>query len=356
MPTAFDPIELLGHRLASRIVMAPMSRARAAGPEACPGPSTVTYYRQRASAGLIISEAIFPSPESRGQPATPGIYTKQQTAAWRRVTDAVHTEGGVIVGQLMHTGRIGHPLFLADGRPPLAPSAVRADHQVFTPEGIRPCVQPREMSSADIARTVAHYSAAASNLVEAGFDGVEIHAANGFLAHQFLSSAVNRRTDEWGGDVARRIRFVVELAEAVGAVAGADRVGVQISPGNPFNDMADPEADELYPALVAELKRIGLAYLEVSEAPDTDLVARLRKQWEGVFILNPRTAPRPTGLEDLALVEQGATDMISYGALFLANPDLPTRLAAGGPFNTPKPEAFYGGGDEGYIDYPTLED
>jgi N-ethylmaleimide reductase len=201
MPTVFDPIDLLGHRLANRIVMAPMSRARAAGPAACPGPSTVTYYRQRASAGLIVTEAIFPSEAARGQPATPGIYTDAQIKAWRQVTDAVHAEGGVIVGQLMHTGRIGHPDNLADGQPPLAPSAVRADHQVVTREGLRPCVEPRPMTAEDISRTVDDYRAAAENMVAAGFDGVEVHAANGFLLHQFLSSAVNRRDDRWGGSV-----------------------------------------------------------------------------------------------------------------------------------------------------------
>ncbi|MFJ6084969.1 alkene reductase [Streptomyces sp. NPDC092369] len=354
MTSAFDPIELFGRTLPNRIVMAPMSRARADAVTGRVGASTALYYRQRASAGFIVSEAIFPSEAARGQPSAPGLYDDDQIGPWRAVTEAAHHEDGVIVGQLMHTGRIGHPANLADGLPPQAPSRVRADHQVVTPQGLQACVEPRAMTGREIEHTIDAYAKAARRMVEAGFDGLEIHAANGYLAHQFLSSHTNHREDRWGGTVSNRIRFVTELVEAVSEVFGARRVGVQISPGNDFNDMRDPEADLVYPALVTELNRADIAYLAVSEAPDNTLVAELRRQWAGPFLLNPRTGPRCTSEEDLAIVERGEADLISIGRMFIANPDLPRRLAQGGPFNALRPEGFYGGTDEGYVDYPAL--
>jgi len=355
MPTAFDPIVLGGRKLASRIVMAPMSRSRAYGAAATPGPSTPRYYAQRAGAGLIISEGIAPSPVGHGYPAMPGLYTPAQVAAWRPVTDTVHASGGVIFAQLMHGGRIGHPSVLADGVLPLAPSPIRADAQVFTRTGPQPCVQPREMTAGDITRTIEEFEAAAGNAIEAGFDGVEIHAGNGFLVHQFLAGNTNTRTDEWGGSVGNRIRFAVEVANALAAAVGPDRVGVQISPGNPYNDIAEPDAGVLYPALTVALGRRRLAYLNVAETGGTQLTSVLRAAWPGALILNPNRDQRPAGPARLRLVEEGAADMVSFGVLFLANPDLPARLAQGGPFNQPDPATFYGGGDVGYVDYPPLK-
>ncbi|MFG2715074.1 alkene reductase [Streptomyces goshikiensis] len=354
MTTAFDPIVLGGRHLASRVVMAPMTRSRAFGPGAEPTELMATYYAQRAGAGLIVTEGIQPSPVGQGYPDTPGLHTTGQVAAWRSVTDAVHGEGGVIFAQLMHTGRIGHPNLLPDGLVPVAPSAVAANGRVFTHEGPKDYVTPKELSEAEIRQTVADFATAARNAIEAGFDGVEIHGANGYLIHQFLAPNTNRRTDAWGGDTEGRIRFAVEVVTAVAAAVGSDRVGVRISPGNPYNDIAEDHPGEVYEALLERLAGMDPAYLHLMEGPDRDLTARLRKAWTGTFVLNPFTYPDVTGPEALTLVEDGSADMIAYGALFLANPDLPARLAAGGPFNTPDPATFYGGDHRGYTDYPTL--
>jgi N-ethylmaleimide reductase len=354
MPTAFDPIELGRVRLANRIVMAPMSRARAYGPDARPHPSATQYYRQRASAGLIVTEGIQPSPGARGYPATPGLHTEDQVRAWREVTDAVHAAGSVIFAQLMHAGRIGHPSLLPAGAVPVGPSAVAANATVFAPDGPVACVTPEVLTEADVAAIVEDFAAAARNAIRAGFDGVELHGANGFLVHQFLSANANLRTDGYGGTVAGRIRFAVEAVAALCDAVGGDRVGLQISPGNPHNDMAETGPEELYGALVDALAGRGLAYLSVTEG-DRSLTRQLRRQWPTAFMLNPNTGPRPTGPEDLALVEDGTTDLLSFGTLFLANPDLPQRLAEGGPFNQADRSTFYGGGERGYTDYPFLD-
>ncbi|WP_030240289.1 alkene reductase [Streptomyces sp. NRRL S-350] len=354
MTTAFDPIVLGGRRLASRIAMAPMTRSRAHGPGAEPTALMAEYYTQRAGAGLIVTEGIQPSPVGQGYPDTPGLHTAGQVAAWRSVTDAVHREGGVIFAQLMHTGRIGHPSLLPEGLVPVAPSAVAAKGQVFTHEGPKEYVTPKELSEAEIRQTIADFATAARNATEAGFDGVEIHGANGYLVHQFLAPNTNLRTDGWGGGVEGRIRFAVEVVTAVTEAIGGDRVGLRISPGNPYNDIAEPQPGEAYEALIERIAGLDLAYLHLMEGPDRDLTTRLRKAWPGVFVLNPFTHPEVTGPEALKLVEDGTADMVAYGALFLANPDLPARLAAGGPFNTPDAATFYGGDHRGYTDYPTL--
>ncbi|MGW7008537.1 alkene reductase [Streptomyces sp. NPDC054933] len=354
MTTAFDPIVLGGRRLASRIAMAPMTRSRAFGPGAEPTELMATYYAQRAGAGLIVTEGIQPSPVGQGYPDTPGLHTPRQVAAWRTVTDAVHRKGGVIFAQLMHTGRIGHPSLLPEGLVPVGPSAVAAKGQVFTHEGPKDFVTPKELGEAEIRQTIDDFVDAAQGAVEAGFDGVEIHGANGYLVHQFLAPNTNRRTDAWGGDVEGQIRFAVEVTTAVAEAIGSHRVGLRVSPGNPYNDIAEDNPAEVYEALLERLAGLDLAYLHLLEGPDRDLTTRLRKAWPSTFILNPFTHPEATGPDALALIEDGTADMIAYGALFLANPDLPARLAAGGPFNTPDPATFYGGDHRGYTDYPTL--
>ncbi|WP_354638130.1 alkene reductase [Kitasatospora camelliae] len=354
MTTAFDPIDLAGKRLTSRIAMAPMTRSRASGPTAEPTDLMATYYAQRAGAGLIVTEGIQPSPVGQGYPDTPGLHTPGQVAAWRTVTDAVHRAGGVIFAQLMHTGRIGHPSLLPDGLVPVAPSPVAARGQVYTHQGPQDFVTPEELSEEGIRQTIADFAAAARRAVEAGFDGVEIHGANGYLVHQFLAPNTNRRTDGWGGGTEGRIRFAVEVATAVAEAIGGHRTGLRISPGNPFNDIAEDNPGEVYEVLLDRIAGLDLAYLHLMEGPDRDLTARLRKAWPGTFVLNPFTHPEVTGPEALTLVEDGTADMIAYGALFLANPDLPARLAAGGPFNTPDPSTFYGGDHRGYTDYPVL--
>jgi N-ethylmaleimide reductase len=357
MTTAFDPIRLGNSQLTNRIAMAPMTRSRAYGPGATATDLMATYYAQRASAGLIITEGTQPSVIGQGYPDTPGLHSAEQVAAWRQVTDAVHVAGGTIYAQLMHTGRIGHPDLLPDGMNPVGPSSVAAKGQVFTPDGMKDFVTPNALSDSEIEATIVDFVAAARNAVAAGFDGVEIHGANGYLVHQFLAPNSNLRTDRWGGPIENRIRFAVKVASAVAAAIGAHRTGIRISPGNPLNDIAESDAtdvEQTYTALADALVRLDLVYLHVLETANRDLTRRLRRSWPGVFILNPGTYPEFTGPAALELIDDGTADVITFGALFLANPDLPARLAAGGPFNTPDRATFYGGDHRGYTDYPTL--
>ncbi|MEV7469110.1 alkene reductase [Streptomyces kronopolitis] len=354
MTTAFDPITLGAGNLANRLVMAPMTRSRAYGPGAEPTELMATYYAQRAGAGLIVTEGIQPSVVGQGYPDTPGLHSAGQVRAWRTVTDAVHHEGGAIFAQLMHTGRIGHPSLLPDGLEPVGPSAVTAKGQVFTHEGPKEYVTPKELTETEIRQTIADFAAAARNAIEAGFDGVELHGANGYLIHQFLAPNTNLRTDAWGGDTESRIRFAVEVTAAVSEAIGADRVGLRISPGNQYNDIAEDNPDEVYLALLERLAGLDLAYLHLMEGPNRDLTPRLRKAWAGTFVLNPFTYPDVTGPDALGLIEDGSADMVAFGSLFLANPDLPRRLASGGPFNAADKATFYGGDHRGYTDYPAL--
>ncbi|MEW1861740.1 alkene reductase [Streptomyces sp. NPDC088194] len=357
MMDAFAPIDVAGRPLANRIVMAPMTRSRAYGPGATATDLMATYYSQRASAGLIVTEGIQPSPVGQGYPDTPGLHAPEQVAAWRRVTDAVHREGGVIFAQLMHTGRLSHPSLLPAGLSPVAPSPVAARGQVFTHQGPMDFVTPRELDTDAITRTIADFADTARNAIAAGFDGVELHGANGYLIHQFLAPNTNQRTDDWGGDVTGRVRFGLEVAAAVAEAIGGHRTGFRISPGNPYNDIAEKDAADVentYTTLVAKLGELNLAYLHMLEGVDRTLTARLRKTWPSTFILNPFTLPERTGPDALTLIQDGTADMIAFGALFLANPDLPARLAAQGPYNTPDPATFYGGDHHGYTDYPHL--
>ncbi|WP_151479818.1 alkene reductase [Streptomyces albicerus] len=353
MTTAFDPIDLSGTRLANRIVMSPMTRSRAAEGGA-PTDLTVEYYAQRASAGLIVTEGIQPSHVGQGYPATPGLHHEDQVAAWRKVTDAVHAEGGRIFAQLMHTGRIGHPSLLPGDLHPVGVSPVAAQGQVYTAEGPKEFVTPHELTHEEILETIEDFVAAARSAIEAGFDGVELHGANGYLIHQFLAPGSNLREDEWGGSDEKRIRFAVEVVKAVAEAIGAHRTGLRVSPGNPFNDINEPDPEPAYTALVQVLEPLGLAYLHIGEAPgQRELTHRLRKLFSGTLILNPAT-DGPTGPDELTLVEDGTADLVAFGQLFLANPDLPVRLKAGGPFNEADPATFYGGDAKGYTDYPTL--
>lgn len=355
MTTAFDPIELSGSQLANRIAMAPMTRSRAYGEGLTVTESTVEYYSQRASAGLIVTEGIQPSVIGRGYPDTPGLHTAEQVAAWRKVTDAVHAKGGRIFAQIMHAGRIGHPVLFEDGQVSVAPSSVPAAGQLFTQAGPKDFLPPRELKAAEIPAIVEEFAEAARNAVAAGFDGVELHGANGYLIHQFLAPNTNLRTDDWGGSVENRIRFAVEVTKAVAAAIGAERTGLRVSPGNTYNDIAETDPEVTYPALIKELEPLGLGYLHVVEMVPgfRDITLELRKQFGGTFILNPATEG-PTDHRALTLVEDGTTDVLAFGSLFLANPDLPARLASEGPYNTPDTSSFFGGDDKGYTDYPTL--
>ncbi|MBF6049322.1 alkene reductase [Streptomyces sp. NRRL B-1677] len=351
MTTAFDPIDIGSLRLANRIVMAPMTRSRAT--EGLPTALTAEYYAQRASAGLIISEGIQPSVVGQGYPFTPGLHSQAQVDAWRVVTDAVHAKGGRIFAQLMHAGRVGHPVLLPEGQVPVGPSAVAATGQVFTPEGLKDFITPHALTGDEVRQTIADFATAARNAIAAGFDGIELHGTTGYLIHQFLAPNSNQRTDEWGGSVENRIRFAVETVKAVVAEIGAERTAIRIG-AVPFNDISEPEAEPTYLALVAELNKFGLAFLHFQEDTDRELMQLVRKEFTGPFFLNPRTVDRPTGQEDLHLIEDGTADVLTFGAGFLANPDLPARLAAGGPYNEADRATFYGGDAKGYTDYPTL--
>ena len=352
MTIAFDPVHLGPHRLAHRVVMAPMTRSRATG--TIPTPLMAEYYAQRASGGLIITEGTQPSAVGQGYPDTPGLHTDEQVRGWRRVTDAVHERGGVIFAQLMHTGRIGHPSLLAEPRSPVTASRVRAEGQVFTPGGLQDFVVPHELTHDEILATIDDFARAARNAIAAGFDGVELHGANGYLLHQFVSTNVNQRDDAWGGTPAKRVRLTVEATRAVAAAIGAERTALRISPGNPYNDIVDTDVEETYPLIVEALNPLGLAYLHVLESTAPALTPVLRKEWTGPFMLNPAAPDGPTGLDRLALVSAGEADLVSFGSLFIANPDLPARLAAGGPFNKPDMALAYGGDHRGYTDYPPL--
>ncbi|QDY76169.1 alkene reductase [Streptomyces qinzhouensis] len=355
MTTAFDPADLAGRPLANRIVMAPMTRSRAYGPGHSPTGSMAEYYAQRASAGLIVTEGIQPSVVGQGYPDTPGLHSDEQIAGWRRVTDAVHERGGTIFAQLMHVGRIGHPGLLPGELRPVAPSAVRPDGQVFTKEGPQDFTTPGELSADEVRATIDDYVSAARNAIAAGFDGVELHGANGYLIHQFLAPNTNRRTDEWGGTDENRIRFAVETVRAVADAIGAARVGLRISPSNPYNDIQEPAPDAVYRALVRAVEPVGIAYLHIVEATTglRPLTRELRGEFSGTLVLNP-SSEGPTGHDALGLVEDGTADLLAFGALFLANPDLPSRLRTSGPYNTPDPATFFGGDERGYTDYPAL--
>ena len=314
---AFDTFRLGSVELANRIVMAPMTRSRAYGPGETPTELMATYYAQRA--GLIITEGTQPSVVGQGYPDTPGLHSVAQVEAWRRVTDAVRAEGGVIFAQLMHTGCTGDPDLLPGDLTPVGPSAVAAAGQIYTHAGMKPFPVPRELTEDEIAETVADFATAARNAIAAGFDGVELHGANGYLIHQFLSSNANQRTDSWGGTVEGRIRFALEVAAAVVAEIGADRVGIRLSPGNPLHDIVEDDPHLTYKALLDGLADLGLVYVHVMESPGLrDLTQSLRAQWPGAFILNPATVPEPTGPNELALIEDSTAELVSFGGLFLA--------------------------------------
>lgn len=360
MADLFDEVKLGALTLPNRMVMAPLTRNRA-DRRGVPSPLAAAYYAQRASAGLIISEGVQPSAAGQGFFGTPGLHTSEQVAAWRRVTEEVHAAGGRIYAQLMHAGRISHPDLLR-GRPgaprdgiPLAPSPVRPAGAAKTYEGPKEFVTPRAMTAAELAETVRDFAAAARNALRAGFDGVELHGGSGMLLHQFLAANSNVRTDAHGGSVAGRIRFVTEVTGAVADAVGADRVGLRISPHNTFNDVDEHDADELYPALVDAVAAVGIAYLHVYETLDRAGTRRLRDRWPATFVLNPHPADRrtPVALESARTVlRHDAGDLVSFGRLFVSNPDLPRRLRDGLALTDPDPATFYGGGAHGYVDYP----
>ena len=348
--TLWTPTRVGRLDLAHRLAMAPMTRSRAT-PQGVPTEQNARYYAQRASIGLIVSEGTQPSAEGQGYTLTPGLHDDAQVAGWRLVTDAVHAAGGHLFVQLMHTGRVGHQDNSPDGHQPVGPSAVAAEAQIFTPTGLQAMPEPRALSLDGIAATIEDYRRSAALALAAGADGVEIHAANGYLPHQFLSTGANRRTDGYGGSTAARSRFAVEVAAAVSAEIGADRTGIRISPGNTMNGITEQDVHATYADLVGRLAGLDLAYLHVVHAGDEELLAALRAAWPTALVLN-RGGQAPEHLADD--VDAGLADVMSVGALALANPDLVERLRRRAPLNEPNPSAYFGGTEVGYTDYPTL--
>ncbi|MGW7514979.1 alkene reductase [Streptomyces sp. NPDC054796] len=355
----FEPAGLGTLTLPNRLVMAPMTRNRATA-DGVPRPMMATYYAQRASAGLIIAEAATPNAVGQTYPHITAIHDDAHVTGWRRVTDAVAEAGGRMFLQIQHGGRVGHPD--TSGLTPVAPSPVPLPETLHTPGGRKDAVVPREMTTEEIRSTVADFAAAARRALEAGFAGVEVHSANGYLLHQFLGRNTNRRTDAYGGPVTGRIRFVVEVVRAVAEAIGPERTGLRVSPGNTVNGMDEGDTGSIYPALVDALADSGLAYLHLGYAdPDQPLFHELRAAWPGTLIANPvlprDAVPADGGLREAGRLLAAGADLIALGRPFLANPDLVERLRTGAPLN-PVREAYlmYVGGETGYTDYPSLAD
>lgn len=354
--TLLTPAPLGPYTLSNRIVMAPMTRNRA-GEGQVPTETMATYYRQRASAGLILTEATQVSPQGVGYPNTPGIHSDEQVEGWKRVTAAVHEKGGRIFLQLWHVGRISHPSLQPEGALPVAPSAIAPEGKVFTYEGLKDFVTPRALELDEIPGVVRQFEEGARRALEAGFDGVEIHGANGYLIDQFLRDGSNQRTDAYGGSVENRARLLLEVTEAVVKVWGADRVGVRLSPLNPFNSMSDSNPEATFGYAAEQLGKLGIGYLHAvlgaypPESREHRMAQLLRDEFKGTLMINGGFT-RETGD---AAVASGLADFVSFGALFLANPDLPERFAENAPLNEPDRATFYGGDHRGYIDYPTRE-
>ncbi|QKW33560.1 alkene reductase [Actinomadura sp. NAK00032] len=356
MRELFEPLSAGKLELRNRLVMAPMTRSRA-GADGTVTELTAEYYRQRAGAGLIITEGTQPSVRGQGYILTPGLHSDEQVAAWRAVTAAVHEEGGTIFAQLMHAGRVGHPVLYPDGGLPLGPSPLASGDRLYTPDGMLDHPVPQEMTLDDIARAVEEFAGAARNAVAAGFDGVELHGANGYLIQQFLADGSNARTDAYGGTVENRVRFAVEAVRAAADAIGPERVGLRVSPGGTSSGVSESDTPELYSALVAGLAPLGLAYLHVMEELNRDMTRRIRAEWPGTLILNPHPTPESfpaTPEEGAEALREGVADAIALGELWLANPDLPARIEAGGPYNKADRATFYGGDRRGYTDYPAL--
>ncbi len=360
----FTPFTIGALRLNNRVVMAPMTRSRASQDHVA-SELAIEYYQQRASAGLIITEGTAPSPNGEGYPRTPGLYTAKQIAAWKKITDAVHQKGAKIFVQLMHVGRIAHPLNKALDAKTVAPSAIKANGTMFTDEqGMVDLTTPRAIALEEIPSIIEEFRQATVNAFEAGFDGVELHAANGYLPMQFISSNTNQRTDHYGGSAESDIRFVIEVLQAMVGVEGSDKIGIRLSPGSSFNDIDDANPTETYTTLLKALTPLQLAYLHVVGSPmqlphkpdlnevnELDVYEMVQDYYTGTVIgnsgFNAETAERA--------IVAGKVDLISFGSCYIANPDLVERMKQAGPFNQPNPETFYSPGATGYTDYSFLE-
>ena len=354
MSQLLDPYALGKLGLRNRLVMAPMSRNRSPG--GVPTTLNARYYAQRAAAGLVIGEATQVSWMGQGNPDTPGIHSERQREGWARVVDLVHAAGGTIYAQLWHAGRASHPAILR-GRLPVAPSPIAADGMVYTEHGWRPFVEPRALSGSEIPGIVDDFRIAAIRAQAAGFDGVEIHAAYGYLLDQFLQSGTNHRRDAYGGSVANRLRLTLEVVEAVLRVWPAERVGVRISPGATVNDISDDHPGKTFGALAVALAAAEVGHVHVVE-PDLEAglgfspTRLIRELYRGTVITNGGLTPS----SGATAIEYGHADLVAFGELFIANPDLPDRIAHSAHIRRPDDSTFYGGGEEGYVDYPTLDE
>ncbi len=353
MPDLFDPVKIGSVELKNRIVMAPLTRSRAAA-GFVPGLLAPLYYAQRASAGLIISEATQIMQQGQGYFDTPGIYNDAQVAGWRKVTEAVHAKDGKIFLQLWHVGRISHSSFQPGGALPVAPSALAASGEVRNASGEKvPYETPHALTMDEIGEIIAQYGKAAELAKQAGFDGVEVHGANSYLIDQFLRDGVNLRTDEYGGSVQNRARFLLEATAAVVDVWGGDRVGVRLSPRAETENLKDSDPVQTFGYAADALNRFSLAYLHTREphvTDGTDVTPRLRGIFHGPLIINQQFTQETAA----QAIESGAADMVAFGVPYIANPDLVERFKANAPLNEPDKATFYGGGERGYTDYPTL--
>ncbi|MDR1648470.1 MAG: alkene reductase [Zoogloeaceae bacterium] len=352
MPTVFDPVRLGGLALANRLVMAPMTRSRAQ-PDGVPGELATTYYAQRASVGLIVSEGVQPSEDGQGYLTTPGIHTEAQLAGWRKICDAVKAKGGHIFLQIMHAGRMSHPDNTSHHRPGVAPSAIAPGEMMFTAKGMQEIPAPRALTTEEVRATVQDFRRAARHAVDAGADGIEIHGANGYLIQQFFAPNANTRADAYGGSLENRTRFALEVAAAVAQEIGAERTAIRLSPGATLGGLAEgDEGPALYRHLVAELDKLGLAYLHIMHWGNEALLAELRQLWRNALILNRPGRPREQIGADVA---SGLAELEAYGQMVLANPDFVDRLKTNAPMNEAQREGFFGGGAQFYTDYPTLK-
>ncbi len=359
MTDLFSSVKLSSLTLPNRLVMAPLTRSRAASGDV-PSDLAVTYYTQRATAGLIISEASQISAQGKGYPKTPGIYSEAQVAGWKRVTDAVHATGGRIFLQMWHVGRISHPGNQANGELPVGSSAIKPSGKIFTATGEQEFVTPRALETSELPGIIEQYTTGARNAKNAGFDGVEVHGANGYLLDQFLRDSTNHRTDQYGGSVENRARLLLEVTKEVIKVWGADRVGVRLSPYSGFNDIRDSDPVGTFTYVAGKLRDLGIVYLHVIEPVHADhpmsmpqsktqrIAPLLREAFGGTFMLNGGY-DRETGM---AAIEAGDADLIAFGVPFIANPDLVRRYQTNAALNTPDPSTFYAGGAGGYTDYP----
>ncbi len=353
----FTPVTMGALDLPNRVLMAPLTRNRAYD-DGTPWEKAQVYYGQRASAGLIVSEATQITPRGKGYIKTPGMHSDAHVDAWRKITDAVHARGGRIFLQLWHVGRISHDSLLPEGETPQAPSAIRADQKTFTADGFTDCSEPHEMSLEEIAETVEAFRQGAQRARDAGFDGVEIHSANGYLLDQFLQDKTNHRDDDYGGSVENRMRLVREIIDAVATVWPRERVGIRLSPLGQGNDIDDSDREGLFTAVYKMISEARLAYLHVVEKLhgfDTDdeevkLLERLREHYEGFYISNGGYDAEHAE----KMISQGYCDAVTFGRPFIANPDLPERFRVGAELNEQDPDSFYGGDEAGYVDYPFL--